>query len=924
MSLTWIILALAASAAALPSGPLPTPTNTRLLQRSVITSSTVSAIPTGDFITTKFITIPGVTDSHVTVPAKTIALALPTCVQTIEPDANGYVPPGSCGALWNYYPSFAAAIAFAVVFGVLTAVHIWQAARYKKRWCWVIIMASIWETLAFVFRSLSTRYQQSSGIYLIFQIFILLAPLWVNAFAYMTLGRMIHFFHPSRSLLRVPATFFAALFVALDVVSFIIQLVGGSMAGPTAPPEEQMRAIHIYMGGIGLQEVFILAFVGLALVFQRDMRRAEKLHNGRQGWRPLVWALYFSLGSITVRIIYRLIEFSSGNGVDNQLITREGYFYALEGVPMVLAIAVFNVVHPGAGMNGPGAEMPGIFATIKKAFKKRTGRVPLKDLGEEQELARRSPTALRRRRRRRVPDADRKRAPRACDRCKARKNKCVETPSGTCVRCLQGSHPCRFERERSPEDAVVPVPGNDAHTNTVAAHNETTTDLKDDVDFSPTAGAPPSEAFMWPRFLTRLRSAFCLDTHPAPASPDDTSQPQARPPPPPAESQSPAELRRVRKAVRDFPPRGVAEFLLEVCITYGTDLFFYFDQAQLTAELGAFYSDEGCRLRSDTGFVCFVLAVFALGSHWTSLARPAEEDERAVGKEEDPGRIFYDQARILMADLIDRPCLRSVQAAYVLGVYLMPASAISASYVYMGLALRKALAIGLHLEPDEPGLSEDEKEMRRRLWWSVYSLERTVTIKLNRPRSISQDIITARLPRPVPRDAEQKFDNVQHQIVYAQLVRIIDKLSEPAAWSTNSPTNPVSTYEEALKSWKRSLPPPLKLQNIHPKSPGYRAVFHLHLNYYFAWIDVGKVSVVTVVRARLRALFCPADPPPAPSAAVEQAADACIRAAKKMLELFEGLSRSGNMARFSFTDLQGCSIATIVVLLAGILQRDAG
>ncbi|KAJ4998449.1 putative transcriptional regulatory protein, partial [Colletotrichum sp. SAR 10_66] len=144
------------------------------------------------------------------------------------------------------------------------------------------------------------------------------------------------------------------------------------------------------------------------------------------------------------------------------------------------------------------------------------------------------------------------------------------------------------------------------------------------------------------------------------------------------------------------------------------------------------------------------------------------------------------------------------------------------------------------------------------------------------------------------------------------------------AWSTNSPTNPVSTYEEALKSWKRSLPPPLKLQNIHPKSPAYRAVFHLHLNYYFAWIDMGKVSVVTVVRARLRALFCPLDPPPAPSAAVEQAADACIRAAKKMLELFEGLSRSGNMARFSFTDLQGCSIATIVVLLAGILQRDAG
>ncbi|KAK1857219.1 rta1 domain protein, partial [Colletotrichum chrysophilum] len=564
MSLTWIILALAASAAALPSGPSPTPTNTQLLQRSVITSSTVSAVPTGDFITTKFITIPGVTDSHVTVPAKTITLALPTCVQTIEPDANGYVPPGSCGALWNYYPSFAAAIAFAVVFGVLTAVHIWQAARYKKvrqRWCWVIIMASIWETLAFVFRSLSTRYQQNSGIYLIFQIFILLAPLWVNAFAYMTLGRMIHFFHPSRSLLRVPATFFAALFVALDVVSFIIQLVGGSMAGPTAPPEEQMRAIHIYMGGIGLQEVFILAFVGLALIFQRDMRRAEKLHNGREGWRPLVWALYFSLGSITVRIVYRLVEFSSGNGVDNQLITREGYFYALEAVPMNEAREIFieglgrgtgayekisesaNELRLGrvgwwaetrgdaGGCCTPQSRVQagiGTDASVKFDFpaEQRYARLSLQCPSSRRHMYSIHPpmdpasaAALRRRRRRRVPDADRKRAPRACDRCKARKNKCVETPSGTCVRCLQGSHPCRFERERSPEDGVVPVPGSGTHThtNTVAAHNETTTDLKDDVDFSPTAGAPPSEAFMWPRFLTRLRSAFCLDTHACPA-----------------------------------------------------------------------------------------------------------------------------------------------------------------------------------------------------------------------------------------------------------------------------------------------------------------------------------------------------------------------------------------------------------------------
>ncbi|KAK2042410.1 hypothetical protein LZ31DRAFT_596410 [Colletotrichum somersetense] len=43
-----------------------------------------------------------------------------------------------------------------------------------------------------------------------------------------------------------------------------------------------------------------------------------------------------------------------------------------------------------------------------------------------------------------------------------------------------------------------------------------------------------------------------------------------------------------------------------------------------------------------------------------------------------------------------------------------------------------------------------------------------------------------------------------------------------------------------------------------------------------------------------------------------------------MIELFECLYRSGNLAWFSFTDFQGCSIATIILLLAGILTRDSG
>jgi hypothetical protein len=53
-----------------------------------------------------------------------------------------------------------------------------------------------------------------------------------------------------------------------------------------------------------------------------------------------------------------------------------------------------------------------------------------------------------------------------------------------------------------------------------------------------------------------------------------------------------------------------------------------------------------------------------------------------------------------------------------------------------------------------------------------------------------------------------------------------------------------------------------------------------------------------------------------------QLSKSCVKAAKKMLELFGTINRAGNMTKSSFTDFQGCSIATMILLVAGILERD--
>ena len=55
-----------------------------------------------------------------------------TCISGLIPDKNGYVSPEACNANYTYYPSFAAAITFSVIFGLAFTVHIIQGIKYRK------------------------------------------------------------------------------------------------------------------------------------------------------------------------------------------------------------------------------------------------------------------------------------------------------------------------------------------------------------------------------------------------------------------------------------------------------------------------------------------------------------------------------------------------------------------------------------------------------------------------------------------------------------------------------------------------------------------------------------------------------------------------------------------------------------------------
>ncbi|KAL5333718.1 RTA1 like protein-domain-containing protein [Aspergillus crustosus] len=257
--------------------------------------------------------------------------------------------------LWDFCPSLPASYLFVVLFGLTTLAHIVQAILHRKFYCWVIATSGAVQTVTYIFRVLSILNPANDTFYSVWFILMLIAPLLTNAFVYMVMGRMVWNFTDDAQVLRVKPWRFGMFFVLLDILAFIIQVWGaGQASGDDVPYDTMMKGLHIYMGGVGAQQLFVLMFVVCAISFHRKILRQYR--SDMKQTLLLLYVLYACLALITIRIIFRLAEYSQG--LKSSIPRHEAYQYCLDSVPMLVALVLLNVVHPGRIMPGKDSDMP--------------------------------------------------------------------------------------------------------------------------------------------------------------------------------------------------------------------------------------------------------------------------------------------------------------------------------------------------------------------------------------------------------------------------------------------------------------------------------------------------------------------------------------------------------------------------------------
>lgn len=98
-----------------------------------------------------------------------------------------------------------------------------------------------------------------------------------------------------------------------------------------------------------------------------------------------------------------------------------------------------------------------------------------------------------------------------------------------------------------------------------------------------------------------------------------------------------------------------------------------------------------------------------------------------------PGMTFFARAKALMVSPSDAPSLSTLRTLSMLAYFLLSANRWEAAYLHIGLAVRLAVANGLHrrrftespaLSGIDPRMKQREEEDKRRTFWTIYILDR--------------------------------------------------------------------------------------------------------------------------------------------------------------------------------------------------------
>ncbi|KAL4999487.1 fungal-specific transcription factor domain-containing protein [Aspergillus recurvatus] len=395
----------------------------------------------------------------------------------------------------------------------------------------------------------------------------------------------------------------------------------------------------------------------------------------------------------------------------------------------------------------------------------------------------------------------------------------------------------------------------------------------------------------------------------------------------------------IAAAISCCPPRHIAEFLVSVFFKHAETYYYVLDKEWLAGKVDALYNDRGQFGNKSAAVVSIILTVFAIATQYAYLDSPSRRP--ADFSEDTLGAMFYQQAIRLLPEIIEASSLESVQACLLFAIFALPLDASGLGYIYITLTNRLGMQNGMHRKYTGTGLSATMIEMRNRVWWTAYTLERKISIFHGRPLSTHRFDVDA--PLPTHRD-DMHCETIPYMVASIQLTRRLEELCQEmfllrtcSKHERSSILSRLVDRKRNLEAWWKTLPDELQVQRDVPyrqTHPNFRACIHLRLEFCLVSMFIGRPLLLNRAPSRSTPVFSEpldGDNRAETAGAInshakhrQELVDSCIQAAKEALRLCGILHNHGpGLARASYVEYSSCRASLLAVIARSIQDQSS-
>jgi hypothetical protein len=199
------------------------------------------------------------------------------------------------------------------------------------------------EVIGYICRTIAYNNTASLVLYLLQSIFLLLPPVLFAASLYMVFSRILRSIPGAESYSPISPRWCTRIFLLGDWICLNIQSTGGGLTGSSNAKLVDVGQ-WIVVVGLLMQVLIFVGFMWCCIVFHSRFRGSSQASQTQVPWERILYMLYGTSILISVRNVFRLVEYIMGKG--SYLFAHEWPIYAFDGVLMLVVMVVFLVWYP--------------------------------------------------------------------------------------------------------------------------------------------------------------------------------------------------------------------------------------------------------------------------------------------------------------------------------------------------------------------------------------------------------------------------------------------------------------------------------------------------------------------------------------------------------------------------------------------------